>query len=117
MESKMKALSQLRKSLRSSRGEELPMKKVSVMAPTEEGLKEGLEKAEELLPKVSKMMPKMKGCEGCEEGCEMCKASEESEEYGESEESEESESSDEFESMSKEDLIAMVKELKASKEY
>lgn len=111
MESKMKALSHLRKSLRSSRGEELPMKKVSVMAPTEEGLKEGLEKAEEILPKISKMMPKMENCEGCEEGCEMCKSSEKMEE------SEESESSDDFESMSKEDLIAMVKELKASKEY
>jgi hypothetical protein len=106
MDSKMKALSQLRKSFRSSRGEELPMKKVSVIAPTEEGLKEGLQKAEEILPKVSKMMPKIEDHEECE-GCEMCKPSEESEE---------SESSDEFENMSREDLIAMIKELKASKE-
>jgi hypothetical protein len=111
MESKMKALSHLRKSLRSSRGEELPMKKVSVMAPTEEGLKEGLQKAEEILPKIGKMIPKMEESECSEcEGCEKCEGSEE---YEKSEESSEGE----FESLSREELISMIKELKASKEY
>lgn len=42
------ALGMLRKNLRTV-GEELPVKKVSVMADSEEGLKEGLEKAEDLM--------------------------------------------------------------------
>ena len=55
MKSREKALSQLRKSLRSNdRGEELPipMKKVSVMADSKEGLEEGLEKAEDILEEL-----------------------------------------------------------------
>lgn len=60
MEPRNKALSQLRKSLRSGRGEEMPdMKKVSIIAPDEKGLKEGLKKAEEILPKISKMSSEM----------------------------------------------------------
>jgi hypothetical protein len=54
MKSRDKALSQLRKSLRSDdRGCELPepMQKVSVMADSKEGLEKGLEKAEEVLEK------------------------------------------------------------------
>lgn len=52
MKSREKALSHLRKSLRSEdRGSELPspMQKVSVMADSKEGLEEGLNKAEEIL--------------------------------------------------------------------
>ncbi len=52
MKSREKALSQLRKSLRSDdRGCDLPesMQKVSVMADSKEGLEKGLEKAEEVL--------------------------------------------------------------------
>lgn len=56
MKSREKALSQLRKSLRSDdRGCELPepMQKVSVMADSKEGLEKGLEKAEDVLEKSS----------------------------------------------------------------
>ena len=52
MHSREKALSQLRKSMRSEdRGDELPMpvQKVSVMADSKEGLEEGLDKAEDIL--------------------------------------------------------------------
>lgn len=52
MKSREKALSHLRKSLRSQdRGDELPRptQKVSVMADSKEGLEEGLNKAEEVL--------------------------------------------------------------------
>jgi hypothetical protein len=60
MESRNKALSQLRKTLRSGRGEDMPdMKKVSIIAPDEKGLKEGLKKAEEILPKISSMASEM----------------------------------------------------------
>jgi hypothetical protein len=56
MKSRDKALSQLRKSLRSDdRGCDLPemkpMQKVSVMADSKEGLEKGLEKAEDVLEK------------------------------------------------------------------
>lgn len=45
-----KALDHFRKELRNgSRSEELPVKQISVMADSKEGLEEGLETAEELL--------------------------------------------------------------------
>jgi hypothetical protein len=50
MDARKKALDHFRKQLRSdSRGSEMPMKKVSVMADSEEGLIEGLEKAEDIV--------------------------------------------------------------------
>lgn len=50
MDARKKALDHFRKQLRSdSRGSEMPMKKVSVMADSEEGLMEGLEKAEDIV--------------------------------------------------------------------
>lgn len=119
MESRSKALSHLRKSLRSGRGEDLPMQKVSVMAADEKGLEEGLEKAKELLPKISEMGSKMKeeseSHEKCEEeGCKMCYG--EKEEAPKSEESSE-ESSENLDEMSPEELKAMVKSLKSRLNY
>ena len=50
MDARKKALDHFRKQLRSdSRGSEMPLKKVSVMADSEEGLMEGLEKAEDII--------------------------------------------------------------------
>jgi hypothetical protein len=100
MESRSKALSHLRKNLRSGRGEELPMKKVSVIAPTTKGLEEGLKKAEDLMESgvIEKVMkPGMES----EEHENM-----ESKDYEAGEESEEKAPED----MSREELIAMVKE-------
>ena len=54
-------------------GEELgSMKKVTVAAPTEEGLEKGLSKAEKLLKMRQGMDMGEEKCEGCEEGCESC---------------------------------------------
>jgi hypothetical protein len=63
-----------------SYGDELKgMKKVTVAAPDEEGLKKGLSKAEQLLKMRSGMdmdsedeEESEEECEGCEEGCEYC---------------------------------------------
>ena len=63
-----------------SYGDELKgMKKVTVAAPDEEGLKKGLSKAEQLLKMRSGMdmdsedeEESEEECEGCEEGCEHC---------------------------------------------
>jgi hypothetical protein len=63
-----------------SYGDELKgMKKVTVAAPDEEGLKKGLSKAEQLLKMRSGMDMDSEDeeeygeeCEGCEEGCEHC---------------------------------------------
>lgn len=50
MDARKKALDYFRKQLRSdSRGSEMPLKKVSVMADSEEGLMKGLEKAEDIV--------------------------------------------------------------------
>jgi hypothetical protein len=103
MESRSKALSHLRKNLRSGRGEELPMKKVSVIAPTTKGLEEGLKKAEDLMESgvIEKVMkPEMESEEH---------ESMESKDYENGEESEEMEEKAP-EDMSREELIAMVKE-------
>lgn len=57
------------------------MKKVTVAAPTEEGLEKGLSKAEQLLKMRAGMDSEEsedeegeeeESCEGCEEGCPMC---------------------------------------------
>jgi hypothetical protein len=56
------------------------LKKVTVAAPSEEGLKKGLSKAEQLLKMRSGMdmedseeeSEDEEECEGCEEGCEHC---------------------------------------------
>jgi hypothetical protein len=61
-------------------GEKLgSLKKVTVAAPDEEGLKKGLSKAEQLLKMRSGMdmdsedeEESEEECEGCEEGCEHC---------------------------------------------
>lgn len=62
-------------------GEKLgSLKKVTVAAPSEEGLKKGLSKAEQLLKMRSGMdmedsedeEESEEECEGCEEGCENC---------------------------------------------
>lgn len=113
MESRNKALSHLRKSLRAGRGEELPMQKVSVIAPDKKGLEEGLKKAEELLPKISKMSSEME-----DEMESPMHESKESEDYESGEEEAESEMSMEkpLEECSREELIEMVKKLKESKE-
>jgi len=108
MESRNKALSHLRKSLRSGRGEELPMQKVSVMAPDKKGLEEGLKKAEDLMKSgvIEKVMkPEMES----DEHEDM-----ESEDYEAGEESEEMEDKAP-EDMSREELIELVKKLKESK--
>lgn len=111
MEPRNKALSQLRKSLRSGRGEEMPdMKKVSIIAPTEKALEEGLDKAKEILPKISKMASEMEP--------EMEKEdSEESEESEMSEESSEDSAKKEeymaeLEGKSIEDLKKMIVDMK-----
>lgn len=49
MDSRKGALSALRKNLRSASEDLSPVKKVSVMADSEEGLKKGLEKAEDIM--------------------------------------------------------------------
>lgn len=111
MDSRKKALSHFRKQLReSTRGSELPVKKVSVMADSPEGLKEGLEKAEEIVenPKkaLSGMIPEM---ESESEESE----SEESEENGEDSDYIKSECSDDkLASMSREELVEKVKMLR-----
>lgn len=123
MESRNKALSHLRKSLRAGRGEELPMQKVSVMAADEKGLEEGLEKAKEILPKISKMSEEMDSeeykcdSEDCENGnCVMCMAKNKSEE-SEDKEMESEEKSEDLDNMSSEELKAMVKSLKSRLNY
>ena len=112
MEPRNKALSHLRKQLRSGRGEEMPdMKKVSIMAPTEKGLEEGLEKAKEILPKISKMASEI------EPEMEKEDESEESEESEMSEESSEDSAKKEeymaeLEGKSMEDLKKMIVDMK-----
>lgn len=118
MESRNKALSHLRKSLRSGRGEELPMQKVSVIAPDKKGLEEGLKKAEELLPKISEMSSEIADeadsseHEKCEdEECKICSDEKESEEPKSEEKSEE------LEKMSHDELVKMVQSLKSRLNY
>jgi hypothetical protein len=113
MESRNKALSHLRKQLRSGRGEEMPMQKVSVMAPDKKGLEEGLNKAKEIMKSgiPDGMMDSMKSEKEDNmesEGHEMS----ESEDYKSGEYEAESEMSSEDkapEDMSREELIAIVK--------
>ena len=123
MESRGKALSHLRKSLRAGRGEEMPMQKVSVIAADEKGLEEGLEKAKEILPTIEKAMgeikPKME--DESEESMEspeheMMEDKVEADEN--SEEKMKSEDDTEYlDKMSPEDLKAMVKSLKSRLNY
>lgn len=57
MDSRTKALQHFRKEKREGRGSfELPVKKVSVMADSEEGLEKGLEKAKEIVEKGPEAM-------------------------------------------------------------
>lgn len=95
MDARSKALQHFRKEKRSSRDSfELPkMKKVSVMADSEKGLEEGLEKAQEIIENPKAIS-------------DMMEESEEQEESGEMEESD-------LSSMSQEELIEMIKELKS----
>jgi hypothetical protein len=107
MESRNKALSHLRKNLRSGRGEELPMQKVSVMAPDKKGLEEGLKKAEDLMKSgvIEKVMkPEMES----EESSEM----ESEEEYGEDDSAKKEEYMAELEGKSIEDLKKMIVDMK-----
>lgn len=124
MESRGKALSHLRKSLRSGRGEEMPMQKVSVIAADEKGLEEGLEKAKEILPSIEKAMGEIKPemeeseeyeckAEDCKNGsCENCTKEKEDKMEEPSEEK-----SEDLDSMSPEELKAMVKSLKSRLNY
>lgn len=104
-EAKMKMLEALKKLGHDSMAEEIfskPMQKVTVAAPDKEGLKKGLDKAGEVLD----AMPKMKEMIGDDE--------EKTEEMDNSEEEsmeseEESESSQDLSSLSKEELIALLK--------
>lgn len=116
MESRGKALSHLRKSLRSGRGEEMPMKKVSIIAADEKGLEEGLEKAKEILPTIEKAMgeiePKMEESEDSEEESMESPEHEDMESKVESEES-----SEELAKMSHDELVKMVQSLKSRLNY
>jgi hypothetical protein len=76
MDSRTKALQHFRKEKRMGRDSmEFPVKKVSVMADSEEGLEEGLEKAKEivekgpesLIPDMSKIMDKSEDHEESED--------------------------------------------------
>lgn len=113
MDSRKKALAHFRKELRAGRAES-PIEKVSVMADSPEGLKKGLEKAEEIVenPKkaLSGMMPEMEDqMESESEESE----SEESEENGEDSDYIKSECSDDkLASMSREELVEKVKMLR-----
>jgi hypothetical protein len=93
---KLSQLGELSKEMRKMMGDNFgkSLKKVTVAADSEEGLKKGLSKAQEIMAKkkmMPEMMPEMEDeseemeeCEACEgEGCEEC---EESEEYEDSEE-------------------------------
>lgn len=96
------ALGMLRKNLRAV-GEELPVKKVSVMADSEEGLKQGLEKAEDIL-EGEMGEEQMNSPEGMEQQSEM-----------EDMESEEKDYSDEaLAMMSREELIDCIKKMRDS---
>lgn len=103
MDSRKKALSHFRKQLRDSRSGELPVKKVSVMADSPEGLKEGLEKAEEIVESpeeaLSGMMPEMEEADEMDE--------DESEEYDK-----ESCSDEKLAMMSRDELVEKIKELR-----
>lgn len=116
MESRNKALSHLRKSLRSGRGEELPMQKVSVMAPDKKGLEEGLTKAKELMESgiPSKIMDSMKSKNEDDMETPEHESSESKDfEMGEDEADSEMSSEDKApEDMSREELIELVKKLK-----
>lgn len=118
MESRGKALSHLRKSLRAGRGEEMPMKKVSIIAADEKGLEEGLEKAKEILPTIEKAMgeiePKMKE-EESEDSEEESMESPEHESMEDKVESEES--SEDLAKMSHDELVKMVQSLKSRLNY
>jgi hypothetical protein len=109
MEPRNKALSQLRKSLRSGRGEEMPMQKVSVMAPDKKGLEEGLEKAEDIIKSgiPAKMMDGMESEESSE-------SESESEEYSEDDSAKKEEYMAELEGKSMEDLKKMIVDMKCA---
>lgn len=133
MESRGKALSHLRKSLRAGRGEELPMQKVSVIAADEKGLEEGLEKAKQILPGIEKAMSSIKPeseseeyeckAEDCVNGnCKNCSQEKEDKMEEPSEEMSEEKMKSEDDSQyldekSPEDLKAMVKSLKSRLNY
>ena len=123
MESRGKALSHLRKSLRSGRGEEMPMQKVSVIAADEKGLEEGLDKAKEILPTIEKAMSKIKPEmeDESEKEDEMMEDKVEESEKDESEEMEKDmksgDDSQYLDEMSPEELKAMVKSLKSRLNY
>jgi hypothetical protein len=95
MNMRKNALASLRKNLRTV-GDEVPVKKVSVMADSEEGLMEGLEKAEDIME--SKL------------GGEMESESEDMEMEGESEEKDYSDEA--LAMMSREELIDCIKKMR-----
>jgi hypothetical protein len=106
MEPRNKALSQLRKSLRSGRGEEMPMQKVSVIAPDKKSLEEGLEKAEDIIKSgiPAKMM------DGIES--KSSESESESEEYSEDDSAKKEQYMAELEGKSIEDLKKMIVDMK-----
>lgn len=117
MDARKKALDYFRKQLRSdSRGTEMPLKKVSVMADSEEGLMKGLEKAEDIVEEgpeaisediASEMMDEEMGEE---EGMEEMMDEEAAvDEYGADMEEEEMD----FDSMTPEEMKAMIMKLKS----
>lgn len=59
MESRKSALEHLRKEKRSGRDLELPVKKVSIMADSKEGLEKGLDTAEDILKNPKKVLPEL----------------------------------------------------------
>lgn len=115
MDSRKKALSHFRNQLRKNRPEELPVKKVTVASDSAEGLKEGLEKAEDLLENPKKMMgsmmPEMEGEEYESEESEGEESEDEMEDEGK--EMMKASCSDEMlQGMSREQLVEKVKELR-----
>ena len=104
MDARSKALNHFRKEKRSGRESfELPVKKVSVMADSEKGLEEGLEKAKEILEDPKEMM----GMMGAMKGSDM-KKDEDSEDM---EEEFMPMSEEEINECSREDLVKKIMEL------
>ena len=103
---KLDVLKDLKKQAMEMMGEKVSgLKKVTIASDSKEGLKKGLEKAEEVVDKSPEEQEACPECEG--HGCEAC----ESEEH-EASESPEQESSEE----SEEELDKKIKELMAKKE-
>ena len=107
MESRASALAHLRKEKRSGRDMDLPVKKVTVMADSKEGLAKGLDTAEDIVEDPKKMLPKLPGM------MDMLKDDESEETPFEDAAAEDDMFSDEaLMAMSQEELVDIIKDLK-----